>query len=108
MINPNFSSERNREWIDLVALDFVSAHQGRPDDPDSIYRIDEAEPNRDGRLFNESDDDDMNVDDEVVDDDNVMINNSYDSSIAVDAMLSSFEPSITPLMQGGRKGLFPP
>ena len=42
----------------------------------------------------------MNIDDEVVDDDNVMVNNSYDSSIAVDAMLSSFEPSITPLMQG--------
>ena len=88
MINPNFSSERKREWIDLVALDFVRAHQRRPDDPDSIYRIDEAESNRDGRLLNEPGDDDMNVDDEVIDDDSVMINNSYGSSIAVDAVLT--------------------
>ena len=88
IINPNFSSERKREWIDLVALDFVRAHQRRPDDPDSIYRIDEAESNRDGRLLNEPGDDDMNVDDEVVDDDSVMINNSYGSSIAVDAVLT--------------------
>ena len=42
----------------------------------------------------------MNIDDEVVDDDNVKTNNRYDCSIAVDAMLSSFEPSATPLMQG--------
>ena len=42
----------------------------------------------------------MDIDDEDVDDDSVMINKSYDSSVAVDAMLSSFEPSITPLMQG--------
>ena len=40
MINPNFSSERNREWIDLVALGFVRAHRRHPDDPDSFYRID--------------------------------------------------------------------
>ena len=42
----------------------------------------------------------MNIDDEVVDGYNIMTNSSYDSSIAVDAMLSSCEPSITPLMQG--------
>ena len=88
MINPNFSSERNRKWIDIVALGFVRAHQRRPDDPDSNYRIDEAESNRDGRLLNEPGDDDMNVDDEVIDDDSVMINNSYGSSIAVDAVLT--------------------
>ena len=100
IINPNFSSERNREWIGLVALELVRTHQRRPDDPDLIYRIGEAESHRDGRLLNESGDDDMNIDDEVVDDDNVMIDNGYDRSIAVDAMLGSFEPSTTPIMQG--------
>ena len=89
IINPNFSSERNREWIGLVALELVRTHQRRPDDPDLIYRIGEAESHRDGRLLNESGDDDMNIDDEVVDDDNVMIDNGYDRSIAVDAMLST-------------------
>ena len=37
MVNPDFSSKRNREWIDLVALDFLRTHQRHPDDPDVIY-----------------------------------------------------------------------
>ena len=98
--NPNFNSKWYREWIDLVALGFVRTHQRRPDDPNSIYRIDETESNRDGRLLDEPGDDNMNVDDAAVDDDNAMNNKSYDSSVAVDAVLSNFEPSITPLMQG--------
>ena len=78
----------------------MRTHQRRPDDPNSIYRIDETGSNRDGRILDEPGDDNMDIDDEDVDDDNVMINKSYDSSVAVDAMLSSFEASITPLMQG--------
>ena len=66
MVNPDFSSKRNREWIDPVALNFLRTHQRRPDDPDVIYRIDEAESNRYERLLNESGDDAMNIDDEVV------------------------------------------
>ena len=88
MINPSFCPKRNREWIDLVALDILRIHQLRPDDPNVIYRIDEAESNRDGRLINESGDDAMNIDDEVVDDDNVMVDGRYDSSVAVDTMLT--------------------
>ena len=48
MINPGFCPKRNREWIDLVALDFLRIHQRRPGDPNVIYRIDEAGSNRDG------------------------------------------------------------
>ena len=103
-VNPSFNFEflfeRYREWIDLVALDFVRTHQRRPDDPNSIYRIGGTESNRDGRVLDEPGGDNMDIDDEDADDDNVMSNKSYDSSVAVDAMLSSFEASITPLMQG--------
>ena len=59
-----------------------------------------TESHRDGRVLDESGEDTRDVDDENVEDDNVMINKCYDSSVAVDAMLSSFEAIITPLMQG--------
>ena len=87
-------------------MDFTRTHQRRPDDPDVIYRIDEAESHRDGRILDEPGEDTMDVDDENVEDDTVIINNSYDSSVAVDTMLSGFEPSVDPLMQGREgKGL---
>ena len=106
MVNPNFCPKRSRQWIDLLALDFLRTHQRRPDDPSVIYRIDETEANRDGRFIFESSDVSMNVDAGAVDDDNVMIDDRYDSSVAVHAMLSSFEPRTTPLMQGEEgKGL---
>ena len=65
-----------------------------------IYRIDETEAYRDGKLIFEPGDDAMKVDAGAVDDDNVMVDDRYDSSVTVDAMLSSFEPRITPFMQG--------
>ena len=99
-VNPSFNLERYKEWIDFVAIDFLRTHQRRPDDPDVIYRIDGAESHRDGRILDESGEDTMDVEGENVEDDNVMVNKSYDSSVAVDTMLSSFEASITPLMQG--------
>ena len=99
-VNPKFCPKRNRQWIDLLALEFVRTHERQPDDPNLIYRIDEAESSRDGRLISEPGDAVMNDTDEVVEDDNVIIDNRYDSSVAVDAMLSNFEPGITPLMQG--------
>ena len=99
-VNPSFNSELYREWIDLVAPDFVRTYQRRPDDPNWICRIDETESNRDGRVLDEPGDDNMDIDDGDVEDDNAMVNKSYDSSVAVDAMPGSFEPSITPLMQG--------
>lgn len=106
LVNPKFCPNWNRQWIDLLALNFLRTHQRRPDDPSVVYRIGETEAYRDGKLIFETGDGAMNVDAGAVDDDNVIIDNRYDSSAAVDVMLSSFEPRITPLMQGEEgKGL---
>jgi len=63
-VNPSFNLERYKEWVDLVALGFLRTRQRRPDDPDVIYRIDETESYRDGRVLDESGEDTMDVDDE--------------------------------------------
>lgn len=61
LVDPKFCPKRNRQWIDLLALNFLRTHQRRPDDPSVIYRIDEADAYRDGKLIYEPGDDAMNV-----------------------------------------------
>ena len=40
LINPQFRSKRYRQWVDLLAFNFIRSNQHRPDDPSQVYRLD--------------------------------------------------------------------
>ena len=92
--NPNFDLERYRGWIDLLALDFTRMNQRRPDNPRLLCPMD-----KDPDLLPDPRGVKMELDDEDASDDNVIVDNKYDSSVASDSVLSGFVPSITPLLQ---------
>ena len=95
VVNPKFCAKRYRQWIGLLALNFIRSNQQRPDDPSQVYRPDESggdrftEPKSEGEETDTSDDDT-----------NVIVKGKYDGSVTLDVALGAFEPVITPLMQG--------
>ena len=97
-VNLQLCCERYRQWVDLLALNFVKNHQWRPEDPGVAYRLDETEGDRFPEPKVESD--------SSGDENDVIVMGRYDGSVTLDVAFSGFEPKIIPLMQGGEgKGL---
>ena len=46
IIDPKFDPKKYRQWIDLLALNFLKKHQRRPENPSIAYRLDESEADR--------------------------------------------------------------
>ena len=97
-VNPQFCYEKYRQWVDLLAPNFVKNRQRRPEDPIVAYRLDEGEGDRFPELKVETDTSD--------DEHGVIVKGRYDGSITLDVVLSGFEPKVSPLTQGEEgKGL---
>ena len=91
VINPNFRRKRYRQWVDLLARNFVKNHQRRQENPSEARRLDESEGDRFPEPEAETDTSD--------DENDVIVKGRYDGSVTLGVVPSGSEPKVIPLVQ---------